>query len=53
MISMNAYICYLFRKKITGLLSRMVVEGSWRSLDLNLILQNEDSKQGRGNRYKY
>lgn len=44
MIIMNAYMCYVFRRMINGLLSRMIMEGSWRRLDLNLILQNEGSE---------
>lgn len=32
----------MFRKMINGLLSRMIIEGSWKRLDLNLILKNEN-----------
>lgn len=42
MIVMNHHMHYVFRNVINGLLSRMIVEGSWRRLDLNLILKNEN-----------
>ena len=42
MITMDANMCYVFRRLTNRLLSRVIIEGSWRKLDLNLILENEN-----------
>lgn len=42
MIIMNDNMYYVFRSMINRLLSKMMTEGSWRSLDWNFILRNEN-----------